>query len=434
MKHLPLISILLLVLMSNGQTNAQTYQPSAENLENREWFQDAKFGMFIHWGIYSVLGVHEWVMETQSIDKKTYEKAASFFNPTEFNAEEWVLLAKATGMKYITVTTKHHDGFALFDSQLTDWDIMDRTVYQQDVIGALAKACKKHGIKLFFYYSQLDWHHNDYFPRGQTGKAAGRPDTGNWDSYIDFMNGQLTELLTNYGDVTGIWFDGWWDKKDADWQLRKTYDLIHKIQPQALIGGNHHQAPKEGEDFQMFEKDLPGENKGGFSAEAKIGQLPLETAETMAHRWGFSLQDKAYKSSKELIHYLVKAAGHNSNFLLNVGPMPNGKIQQEFIDTLNVVGQWTSKYGESIFGTRGGPIAPQSWGVSTQRDNTVFVHILDWRSDAFLIPELDKQIKHIREFETKMDLSFDVTKYGILVALPENWENRTDYILEIGIE
>lgn len=248
------------------------------------------------------------------------------------------------------------------------------------------------------------------------------------------MNGQLTELLTNYGDVTGIWFDGWWDKKDADWQLRKTYDLIHKIQPQALIGGNHHQAPKEGEDFQMFEKDLPDENKGGFSAEAKIGQLPLETAETMAHRWGFSLQDKAYKSSKELIHYLVKAAGHNSNFLLNVGPMPNGKIQQEFIDTLNVVGQWTSKYGESIFGTRGGPIAPQSWGVSTQRDNTVFVHILDWRSDAFLIPELDKQIKYIREFETKMDLSFDVTKYGILVALPENWENRTDYILEIGIE
>lgn len=149
MKHLPLISILLLFLMSNGQTNAQTYQPSAENLENREWFQDAKFGMFIHWGIYSVLGVHEWVMETQSIDKKTYEKVASFFNLTEFNAEEWVLLAKATGMKYITVTTKHHDGFALFDSQLTDWDIMDRTVYQQDVIGALAKACKNTASSYF---------------------------------------------------------------------------------------------------------------------------------------------------------------------------------------------------------------------------------------------------------------------------------------------
>lgn len=434
MKHLLPIATLALFFIFNNQVRAQTYQPSAENLENREWFQDAKFGMFIHWGIYSVLGVHEWVMETQSIDKKSYEKVASFFNPTAFNAEEWVLLAKATGMKYITITTKHHDGFALFDSQLTDWDIVDRTVYQKDIIEELAKACEKHDIKLFFYYSQLDWHHNDYFPRGQTGKASGRPDTGNWDDYISFMNGQLTELLTNYGDVAGIWFDGWWDKKEADWQLRKTYDLIHKIQPRALIGSNHHQAPKEGEDFQMFEKDLPGQNKGGFSAEAKIGRLPLETAETMAHRWGFSLQDKAYKSSKELIHYLVKAAGHNSNFLLNVGPMPNGKIQQEFIDTLNIVGKWTAKNGASIFGTRGGPIAPQSWGVTTQRDNTVFVHILDWRSNSFLIPEMGKKIKYIREFESKRELPFDVSKHGILVELPVNWGNQTDYILEMETE
>ncbi|MCB0373655.1 MAG: alpha-L-fucosidase, partial [Muricauda sp.] len=189
----------LLTIFCFQLTDAQQYEPTKENLENREWFQDARFGMFIHWGVYSVLGVHEWVMETQSIDAKTYEKIPAFFNPTEFNAEEWVLLAKSAGMKYITITTKHHDGFAMFDSKLSDWDIMDRTVYKKDVIQQMAEACRKHGLKLFLYYSQLDWHNKDYYPRGDTGKKAGRPDSGNWQGYLDYMNGQLTELLTNYG-------------------------------------------------------------------------------------------------------------------------------------------------------------------------------------------------------------------------------------------
>lgn len=425
------LTLLALISLTPLASLSQTYTPTPENLKNRKWFQDAKFGMFIHWGVYSVLGVHEWVMETQKIDKKTYEKVATFFNPTQFDAEEWVKIAKYAGMKYITITAKHHDGFAMYDSKLSDWDIIDRSPYGKDILKQLSEACRKHGIKLFFYYSQLDWHHNDYYPRGSTGHAAGRPDKGDWDKYIDYMNGQLTELLTNYGELGGIWFDGWWDRKEARWRLDETYKLIHKLQPATMIGSNHHQEPKPGEDFQMFEKDLPGQNKGGYSGEAKIGTLPLETAETMANRWGFSLQDKAYKSSHELIQYLVKAAGHNGNFLLNVGPMPNGKIQPEFVDTLKKVGLWTSKFGETIYGTRGGPIPPQTWGVSTQKKGKVYVHIMNWSGDHLLLPDWGKKLASIRDFETKEVLEHQKTKYGILVKLPKKKAELPDLVIEI---
>lgn len=428
--------VLVFVALSFTKTSlAQEYQPTPENLENREWYQDAKFGLFIHWGVYSVLGVHEWVMETQGIDVATYEKLPAFFNPTEFDAEAWVLMAKNAGMKYITITTKHHDGFAMFDSKLSDWDIMDRTVYKKDVIKQMAEACKKHGLKIYLYYSQLDWHHNDYYPRGDTGKKSGRPDKGNWEDYLAYMNGQLTELLTNYGDIGGIWFDGWWDKKDADWQLRKTYDLIHELQPQAMIGSNHHQTPNPGEDFQMFEKDLPGQNKGGYSGEATVGKLPLETAETMAHQWGFSLQDKSYKSTKELIQYLVKAAGYNGNFLLNVGPMPNGKIQPEFIATLKEIGEWTSTYGESIYGTRGGPISPQSWGVSTQKEDKIYIHIMDWKTDNFFFPTVEGKITSVVDFQSKKKLKFSTNAYGTLVELTKDRDyDLPDFVLEVQIK
>ena len=373
-------------------------------------------------------------MERQQIDKKTYEKVASFFNPTELNADEWVAMAKDAGMNYITITAKHHDGFAMYDSKHTDWDIIDRTVYGQDVLQKLAEACRKEGLKLFFYYSQLDWYHNDYYPRGQTGHYSGRPDKGAWNTYIDYMDNQLTELLTNYGDVAGIWFDGWWDKKEADWRLDETYELIHELQPGALIGSNHHQAPKPGEDFQMFEKDLPGHNTAGFSGESEIGLLPLEMAETMAYRWGFSLQDKGYKSSDELIRYLVKAAGYNSNFLLNVGPMPNGKIQQEFIDTLKIVGKWTQTYGESIYGTRGGPIKPQTWGVTTHKGDKIYIHILDWQETSFLLPKIKSSILNIKDFDSRKTVEYQKSDFGTFIKLPQRNKNSIDQILEVEIK
>jgi alpha-L-fucosidase len=411
----------------------QNYQPSELNLKNRQWFQDAKFGMFIHWGVYATLGDGEWVMHTQGIDRKTYEKLPMFFNPVEYNPAEWVSLAKAAGMKYIVITSKHHDGFAMFDSKLTDWDIIDRTPYKKDVLKMLADECHKQGIKLFFYHSQLDWYQDNYFPRGSTGQYAGRPDKGNWNDYINYMIGQLTELLTNYGEIGGIWFDGWWDNKNANWQLEKTYRLIHDLQAGCLIGNNHHQAPKPGEDFQMFEKDLPGFNSTGFSGEAKIGALPLETCETMNNSWGFNLQDKNFKTSKELIHYLVKAAGYNSNFLLNVGPMPNGKIQQEFVDTLKILGKWMSEFGETIYGTRQGPITPKSWGVSTQKGDRIFIHVLTPEGNTLLIPKLEKKISSVILFNKKDKVNYIENKYGTIIEIPESANNMPDTIFEIKL-
>src|SRR5262249_37610025 len=216
------------------------YQPTPESLKAREWFVDARFGLFVHWGVYSVLGQGEWVMNEKRMTAREYERdLPPFFNPVKFDPAAWVKLVKAAGMRYITITSKHHDGFAMFDSKLSDWDIVDRTPYGKDVLKLLADECHRQGVKLFFYHSQLDWHHPEYFPRGRTGLFAGRPETGDFNRYLDYMDGQLRELLTSYGEVGGIWFDGWWDKPDAEWRLRKTYDLIHSLPPRALVGRNH---------------------------------------------------------------------------------------------------------------------------------------------------------------------------------------------------
>jgi alpha-L-fucosidase len=254
----------------------------------------------------------------------------------------------------------------------------------------LADECRKQGLKLFFYYSQLDWHHPDYYPLGRTGKTAGRPAGGDFNRYLDFMDAQLSELLTGYGDVGGIWFDGWWDKPDAEWRLQKTYSLIHRLQPAALVGSNHHRRPFDGEDFQMFEKDLPGGRTQGFNELAEVGNLPLETCETINNAWGYNQNDKRFKSTRDLVHYLVRAAGNNANFLLNVGPMPTGRIQPEFVARLGEMGAWLKANGESIYGTRGGPFPPRNWGAATQKGNRIYVHVLDWNDSLLALPRLPK--------------------------------------------
>ena len=225
------------------------------------------------------------------------------------------------------------------------------------------------------------------------------PESGDWNSYIDYMNTQLTELLTNYGEMGGIWFDGMWDQWNADWQLDKTYALIHKLQPGTLIGSNHHEAPFPGEDFQMFERDLPGENTMGFNQTSPISPLPLEMCETMNGSWGYNIKDRRFKSTKQLIQTMVKAAGYGANFLLNNGPLPNGKLQAENIDSLKVIGKWLSKYGESYYGTRKGPVSPREWGATTQKGNTVYVHLMDLRDDAVFLPKFNDKIESVSLFD-----------------------------------
>jgi alpha-L-fucosidase len=429
MKTIKIVLLLLTILPSAVFMQAD-YTPTRENMENRNWFRNAKFGLFVHWGIYSVLGDGEWVMEQQRIDKQTYEKVASFFNPTEFDPKEWVRLIKDAGMKYITITTRHHDGFSMFHTKQSDWNIVDKTPYKKDIIKMIADECHKEGIKIFFYYSLVDWYHEDYYPRGATGHYSGRNNNGDWNKYIEFMKAQLTELLTNYGEIAGVWFDGLWDKKDADWKINEIYELIHKLQPQCLIGNNHHHAPIEGEDFQMFEKDLPGQNKSGFSKDVQVSKLPLETCETINNSWGFNLRDKNYKSVKTIVNYLVRAAGNDANFLLNVGPMPNGKIQKEFADTLRRVGKWLRKYGETIYGTRKGPVEPHSWGVSTQKGNKIYLHILAPEDDVLYVPYTG-DVRNVKLFESYRPLDYIRNDLGILIKLDKDDFNHTDTIVVI---
>lgn len=423
-----------LILIITTRAGAQSYQPAPENLANRTWFQDARFGLFIHWGVYSVLGDGEWVMNNQQIPIATYEKIPAFFNPQAFDAKAWVQLAKDAGMKYITITSKHHDGFAMWDSRVSDYNIVKRTPYGKDVLKMLADECRAQGIKLFFYHSQLDWRHPDYYPRGFTGGSyTGRAESGNWFGYLDYMDAQLTELLTGYGELGGIWFDGMWDKKDDDWRLRKTYDLIHRLQPGALVGSNHHVTPYEGEDFQMFEKDLPGHNTTGFAPEQKIGALPKETCETINHSWGFNLKDDKHKSTKELIQYLVKAAGYDANFLLNVGPMPNGMIQPEHQQRLREMGAWLRKNGATIYGTRGGPLTARDWGVTTRTGNKVYVHILNWQDEVLTLPKWGQKVVAARLFQDQSPVRFVENDFGVTVMIPKGKRDDFDTIVELEV-
>lgn len=428
-----LLFIFVIHLSSMGYSQP-TYEPSPENLKNREWFQDARFGLFIHWGVYSILGDGEWVMNQQKIPVKTYDKLPSFFNPTGYDPKAWVQMAKDAGMKYIVITSKHHDGFAMWDSKVSDYNIVKQTPYGKDVLKMLAEECRKEGMKLFFYHSQLDWHHPEYFPQGKTGGDwSGRPEQGDFNKYLDYMDAQLTELLTNYGDVAGIWFDGMWDKKDADWRLEKTYSLIHSLQPGAMVGSNHHQAPIPGEDFQMFEKDLPGHNTAGFSEGSKVGALPIETCETINHSWGFNLKDDKNKTPKQLIQYLVKAAGYNANFLLNVGPMPNGKIQPDHITLLKQVGDWLKANGETIYETQGGPITAHEWGVTTQKGNKVYIHILNWSEESLELPAMEKKIKSAKFFADKSSIKFLKNKHGVTIKIPKDKFDDIDTIVELEL-
>jgi alpha-L-fucosidase len=408
----------------------QSYKPAPENLKAREWFQDAKFGLFVHWGVYSVLGDGEWVMNNKKISVAEYEKLAPKFNPVEFNAAEWVAMVKDAGVNYITITSKHHDGFAMWGTKQGKWNIVDATPYKKDVLKMLADECHKQGVKLFFYHSHLDWHHPDYYPLGRTGHASGRPGGGNFNRYLDYMDAQLQELLTGYGPIGGIWFDGWWDKPDADWRLEKTYSLIHRLQPAALIGNNHHRKPFDGEDFQMFEKDLPGQNTSGFSGEAEIGALPLETCDTINRAWGYSASDKRFKSTRELIHYLVRSAGYNANFLLNVGPMPSGKIQPEFTERLREMGQWMRKNGESIYDTRGGPITPRPWGVTTRKGGRIYIHVLDWQDELLALPSLGK-VKNARLMSNGQAVEMRDMAGGVILRLPAAMRDPVDTIVVV---
>lgn len=429
-RHMVAAAVLFLSSPSAAPRLAAQEAISAERQAARAWYRDAHFGMFIHWGAYSQLAQGEWVMQVKGIKVPQYEWLASAFNPVKFDAREWVALAKAAGVRYITITARHHDGFSMFGTKVTRYNIVDFTPFKRDPLKELADACAAEGIKLFFYYSQLDWHHPDYYPRGSTGKESGRPETGAWSRYLDFMDAQLTELLSGYGPVGGIWFDGMWDKPKADWRLAQTYALIHRLQPSALIVPNHHQAPLPGEDVQTFEQDLPGANSAGFNTK-EIGALPLETSLTMNDSWGFNIFDSNFKTVPELIGYLVRAAGHGANLLLNIGPRPDGTIQPEAADRLRAMGSWLSTYGASVYGTRAGPIPPRAWGATTRRGDTVYVHVLDWKDPLLSLPDVGGRVTRATSLATGTKIPYTQTDGGLTLTLPAAADDVPDRVVTL---
>ena len=345
MKKFGLLSLLLLgSVAAVAQTEPDrdwVYEPTPEILKARSEFQDNKFGIFIHWGVYSMIAQGEWVLNARGLDIDEYEHLPAGFYPSNFNAAEWVAAVKACGAKYICITSRHHDGFSMFHTQQSNYNIVDATPFGRDILKELADECHKQGIRLHLYYSHIDWFRPDY-PVGRTGLTTGRDLAPDWDGYYHFMNQQLTELLTNYGPIGAIWFDGLWDKDQQpgfDWQLEEQYKMIHELQPSCLIANNHHITPYPGEDIQIFERDLPGQNTAGLSGQ-DISALPLETCQTMNGMWGYKIQDRNYKSTEELIHLLVRAAGMNGNLLLNVGPRADGAFPDQAVERMYEIGEW----------------------------------------------------------------------------------------------
>lgn len=427
------ITLLLLFVALNATLSAQTYRPTEANLASRQEFSDSRLGIFIHWGIYSMFAQGEWYMTNKNVDAKEYAKVANAFYPHAFDAQQWVSAIKASGAKYICFTTRHHDGFSMWDTKQSDYNIMN-TPFGRDVLREIADECHRQDIRLHLYYSHIDWTREDY-PAGRTGRGTKRLDRADWPAYYDFMNRQLTELLTQYGKIGAIWFDGWWDHdEDAtpfDWQLPEQYAMIHALQPACLIGNNHHQSTNEGEDIQIFERDVPGENKAGLSGQT-IGRLPLETCQTMNGMWGYKVEDQNYKSVDELIRLLVRTSGKGANLLLNVGPQPDGTLPAAALERMQALGAWLKQNGASIYGTQSGGWHQGEDVVTTRKGKKLYIHILNSDVKTLEVPMVEKVVS-VQEFGSGKALTSKHERSTLRISVDAP-KNTADYIIEVSLK
>ena len=427
------IATLACFCLLSVSAQAQKYVPTPENFQNRKEFAESRLGIFIHWGLYSTFAQGEWYMNNASVDAREYAKAMNGFYPHRFDARQWVSAFKAAGAKYICFTTRHHEGFSMWNTRWSDYNIMN-TPYGKDIVRQLAEECHRQGIKLHLYYSHIDWTREDY-PAGRTGRGTKRLDRADWPAYYRFMNNQLTELLTNYGEIGAIWFDGWWDH-DVDsvpfnWELEEQYKLIHDLQPGCLVGNNHHQTPFEGEDIQIFERDVPGENKAGLSGQ-DISALPLETCQTMNHSWGYRVTDQEYKSTRELIQLLVRTSGKGANLLLNVGPQPDGTLPEAALTRLAEIGKWLDRYGESIYATVAGDYREGDNLITTRNGNVLYVHILNTDIEQVKMPVAQK-VKSVEVLGegTRIDYKYRKGELTFAVDVPSDC---IDYVVKVTLK
>ena len=359
------------------------------------WFVHDRFGLFIHWGLYAIPAGEwngktshgEWIMNTAQIPVAEYEKFRARFNPTRFDAREWVRMAKDAGVRYIVITTKHHDGFCLFDSALTDYNVMS-TPFRRDIMKELVDACREAGIRIGWYHSIMDWHHPDYLPRREweTRSTQG----ASFERYVRYLKGQVRELLTKYGPIDVMWFDGQWEGTWTHERGLDMYRYVRSLQPDIIV---NNRVDKGGGDFQLTRDASFAGDFGTPEQEVPPMGLPgvdWETCMTMNDHWGYNSHDENWKSSQQLIHTLVDVASKGGNLLLNVGPTAEGVIPAPSVERLAAMGQWLKVNGEAIYGTVASPFPALSWGRATQKRmpdamTRLYLHVFDWPKDGRLV-------------------------------------------------
>lgn len=398
--------VLLSALISGCGISSKT-EIALDDDERMQWWREARFGMFIHWGLYAipagehkgkrVKGIGEWIMDKADIPVAEYEKFAGQFNPVKFDADEWVSIAKNAGMKYIVITSKHHDGFCLWDSEITDYDIVDASPFKRDILDELADACRREGLKICFYHSIVDWHHPHaqapLFPNynaGQRDQSVFNPEFPKY--YEEYFKPQVRELLTRYGDIGVVWFDGDWIPDYTTEMGKDMYKMIREIQPNTIVNnrvdkGRRGMAGMNGEgnfagDFGTPEQEVPDT---GFDG------VDWESCMTMNKTWGYKHFDHNWKSEEQLIHTLVEIVSKGGNFLLNVGPTAEGEIPAPSVERLKAIGAWMKVNSESIYGAKASPFEKPDWGRYTEREGVIYAHIFDMPEDGRLV--LDSGIK-----------------------------------------
>ncbi len=443
MKKLPVTNvrtILLVFLMmvaahTSVRASALPFAETAEQHEARmEWWREARFGMFIHFGLYAIPGRGEWVQWNEQIPVEEYAKLADQFKPN-FDPDSWAATAKAAGMKYMVLTSRHHDGFSLFDSKASDFTSM-KTAAHRDFVAEYVTAVRKAGLHVGLYYSPLDWRFPGFFFPDLQRQSA--------EAMREQYHRQVEELLSNYGQIDVLWFDGgetdwlnfggdWvagagWKKRPKgehykggfSWQHDEVYAAIRRLQPQIIINGRADMP----EDFHSREGDGA---LGNFDNEH-----PWELCTTLAGAWGYQ-PNRSPKPLKDCIQLLAKVAGRDGNLLLNVGPRPDGQIDPPQVQRLREIGEWLGKYGASIYSTRGGPFLPADYGASTHRDKTIYIHVLKWPGDKLVLPAIPAKVMSASVLGGEV-ASFSQTNKGIEISVKPGEVSEVDTVIALALD
>ncbi len=452
-KILFLIPLGLLFLFQTGYTQKQMSKD-----ERMKWWREAKFGMFIHWGVYAQFaGVYkgheqrrggaEWIMNRSKIPVAEYQEMAKSFNPVKYDPDAWVKMAKDAGMKYIIITAKHHDGFALFNSKASKWDIADATPYGKDLLKPLAEACKKQGIKLGFYYSQAqDWNNPggsaarkvmnegwlnpdsakiDAYTAAHHGHWDPAQETKSFDQYIDDVAvPQVKELMTNYGDIAVLWWDTPTNMTD---EAALKLQAALKTQPQ-IITNDRLKRPNFPGDTKTPEQKIPNQ--------AELDGMDWETCMTMNGTWGFRTSDQKWKSSETLIRNLVDIASKGGNYLLNIGPKPDGTFPQESIDRLKAIEKWMKVNSEAIYSTKSSPLNPLLWGRCTKKQTsngtTLYFTVFDWPADQKIsIPNITNKVVSATLLATKTKLKTNTSNNDLEISLPSKAPDAVASVIKV---